>query len=259
MGFRFRRSIKLFPGLRLNFGKRGISTSIGVRSAHVTYGPTGTRTTVGLPGTGLSYTHLDKPHRDIQANQSDAERPPGYAATQGSALRGLLWIGLIVVALAVATNRPAPPVPLPSPAESLAPTTTPGAIRSAGGETTAEIKRAARGAAQIRGTIANARSLKFTRITVMRDATICYRFNLRNSRGAVYARTAMMDGEVLKVSQSEDFATLWNSRCTAASLAHDITIAELPGQLSTANDTLRLKPPTCEFQEFLSFCQQSVS
>jgi hypothetical protein len=59
MGFRFRRSIKLFPGLRLNFGKRGISASIGVRGAHVTYGPTGTRTTVGLPGSGLSYTHFD--------------------------------------------------------------------------------------------------------------------------------------------------------------------------------------------------------
>ncbi len=25
MGFRFRRSVKLFPGLRLNFGKRGVS------------------------------------------------------------------------------------------------------------------------------------------------------------------------------------------------------------------------------------------
>ena len=57
MGFRFHRSVKLFPGLRLNFGKRGISASIGVRGAHVTYGPTGTRTTVGLPGSGLSYTH----------------------------------------------------------------------------------------------------------------------------------------------------------------------------------------------------------
>ena len=29
MGFRFRRSIKILPGIRLNFGKRGVSTSIG--------------------------------------------------------------------------------------------------------------------------------------------------------------------------------------------------------------------------------------
>ena len=47
MGFRFRRSIKILPGVRLNFGKRGISTSIGIRGAHVTVGKTGTRTTVG--------------------------------------------------------------------------------------------------------------------------------------------------------------------------------------------------------------------
>jgi hypothetical protein len=54
MGFRFRRSIKILPGIRLNFGKRRISTSIGVRGAHVTFGKSGTRTTVGLPGSGLS-------------------------------------------------------------------------------------------------------------------------------------------------------------------------------------------------------------
>ena len=60
MGFRFRRSFRLLPGIRVNLGKRGASLSVGVRGAHVTVGPTGTRTTVGLPGSGLSYTHLDK-------------------------------------------------------------------------------------------------------------------------------------------------------------------------------------------------------
>jgi Protein of unknown function (DUF4236) len=64
MGFRFRRSIKLLPGIRLNIGKRGVSTSIGVRGVHVTFGKTGTRTTVGLPGSGISYTHLDKPRHE---------------------------------------------------------------------------------------------------------------------------------------------------------------------------------------------------
>ena len=56
MGFRFRRSMKLIPGVRLNFGKRGVSVSMGPRGAKLTVGPTGTRATVGLPGTGLSYT-----------------------------------------------------------------------------------------------------------------------------------------------------------------------------------------------------------
>jgi hypothetical protein len=54
--FRFRRYIRLFPGLRLNINKRSISASIGVRGAHYTISPKGTRATVGLPGSGLSYT-----------------------------------------------------------------------------------------------------------------------------------------------------------------------------------------------------------
>ncbi len=56
MGFRFRRSVKILPGVRLNLGKKGISVSIGPRGAKLTVGPSGTRATVGIPGTGISYT-----------------------------------------------------------------------------------------------------------------------------------------------------------------------------------------------------------
>ena len=56
MGFRFRRSVKLAPGVRLNFSKSGVSTSVGTRGAHVTLGHGQVRETVGIPGTGLSYT-----------------------------------------------------------------------------------------------------------------------------------------------------------------------------------------------------------
>jgi hypothetical protein len=62
MGFRFRRSIRILPGIRLNIGKRGVSTSIGVRGARVTIGHGQTRSTVGIPGSGLSFTHISKPH-----------------------------------------------------------------------------------------------------------------------------------------------------------------------------------------------------
>ena len=54
MAFRFRRSIRLAPGLRLNLGKRGVSLSAGVRGASVTLGKNGTYANVGIPGTGLS-------------------------------------------------------------------------------------------------------------------------------------------------------------------------------------------------------------
>jgi hypothetical protein len=55
--FRFRRSIGIIPGVRLNFGKKSASLSLGVRGLHYTVGTAGKRITVGLPGSGLSYTH----------------------------------------------------------------------------------------------------------------------------------------------------------------------------------------------------------
>lgn len=60
MALRFRKTITLAPGLRLNLGKRGASLSAGPRGASVTFGRNGLFGNVGLPGTGLSYrTRLD--------------------------------------------------------------------------------------------------------------------------------------------------------------------------------------------------------
>lgn len=56
MGFRFRKSVKIMPGVRLNFSKSGVSTSVGGRGATVNFSKRGTRTTIGIPGTGLSYS-----------------------------------------------------------------------------------------------------------------------------------------------------------------------------------------------------------
>ena len=58
MGWRFRKSVKLFPGVRLNISKGGISTTIGPRGASVNLGKRGTQATVGVPGTGVSYSTL---------------------------------------------------------------------------------------------------------------------------------------------------------------------------------------------------------
>ncbi|MFQ9692188.1 MAG: DUF4236 domain-containing protein [Klebsiella michiganensis] len=64
MSLRFRQTFTLFPGVRLNIGKRGISASIGVHGATVNVGKKGLRATVGLPGTGLSYTTPTLPYDD---------------------------------------------------------------------------------------------------------------------------------------------------------------------------------------------------
>jgi hypothetical protein len=55
MGFRFQRRVTLFPGVRLNFSRGGVSASIGPRGASVTVGPRGSTLNLGIPGTGLSF------------------------------------------------------------------------------------------------------------------------------------------------------------------------------------------------------------
>ena len=59
--FRFRRSIKILPGVRWNIGKNSTSVSIGGRGLTYTVGTKGSRTTVGIPGTGISYTQVHTP------------------------------------------------------------------------------------------------------------------------------------------------------------------------------------------------------
>jgi hypothetical protein len=55
MGFGFRKSIKILPGVRVNVSRSGVSTSIGGRGASVNIGKRGTYLNAGVPGTGLSY------------------------------------------------------------------------------------------------------------------------------------------------------------------------------------------------------------
>ena len=67
MGFRFRYSKKLMPGVRLNVGKEECaSVRLGGRGFGVTTGTSGRRVTAGIPGTGLSYTSA------IKSGQPDA-------------------------------------------------------------------------------------------------------------------------------------------------------------------------------------------
>jgi len=54
MSLRFRRSMKLIPGVRLNFNKDSIGMSLGVPGARYTMNSKGRKTfTTGIPGTGI--------------------------------------------------------------------------------------------------------------------------------------------------------------------------------------------------------------
>jgi hypothetical protein len=92
MAIRFHRSLKLLPGVRLNFGKRGVGISAGVRGLRVGVDSRGKRyTSVGIPGTGLSARNY--------AKQSDPQRAQQI---QGAFVMGvLIAIGIIVVLVVI--------------------------------------------------------------------------------------------------------------------------------------------------------------
>jgi hypothetical protein len=90
-------------------------------------------------------------------------------------------------------------------------------------EKLAETKRAGLGVAHIRHAVANANTLRLSRVTVMPNGAICYQFRLRNSHGVSYVRTAVMDGGVLSTSGSDGFTALWNLLCANQGDNRDIT------------------------------------
>ena len=74
MGWRLFRSLKIAPGVRLNMGKRGLSVSLGGHGLTTNISRRGRRTTVGIPGTGVSYSETTPWSSD------DAERANGCPA-----------------------------------------------------------------------------------------------------------------------------------------------------------------------------------
>lgn len=57
MGFRFRKSVKIAPGVKLNSGKKSAGISIGNKNGGISVNSkTGVSTRISAPGTGMSYT-----------------------------------------------------------------------------------------------------------------------------------------------------------------------------------------------------------
>ena len=87
MGLRFRKSISIIPGVKLNFGKTGMSVSTGVPGFRKTFHTSGRVTTsVGIPGTGLYYvdTKNTKSQNARRNNQTSQSSTPTYSAPAAS-------------------------------------------------------------------------------------------------------------------------------------------------------------------------------
>lgn len=115
MGVRYHRSKEILPGIRLNFSKSGVGVSFGKKGMRYTISPNGTtRTTVGIPGTGLSYTSVSSSKKrktesveehPVYIPQSEALKDPDtmikklcgvdpYEIIAKSNLQ--LWLGIVI-------------------------------------------------------------------------------------------------------------------------------------------------------------------
>lgn len=110
MGMRFRKSKKI-GGLRINLSKSGVGFSVGAKGARYTKkAGGGTRTTVGIPGSGIGY---------VKDSSKRKYKSSGVNTTQGSDRRHIPYftfalvlkvIGIIMVSICSILTLLLPPV-----------------------------------------------------------------------------------------------------------------------------------------------------
>ena len=74
MPLRIRKTINLFPGVKLNMSKGGMSITAGRKGFHLNFSKRGVRQTVGVPGSGVSESsYLFKNKEDEEKKESKKE------------------------------------------------------------------------------------------------------------------------------------------------------------------------------------------
>lgn len=78
MGLRFRKSIKIAPGVKINLNKKSTSVTFGGKGVHYTASSTGKKTaSVGIPGTGISCTQTTgQSNRQKKTNKGGSQPMP---------------------------------------------------------------------------------------------------------------------------------------------------------------------------------------
>ena len=100
MGFRFRKQIKIAPGVKLNINKKSTSISVGGKGITKTFSTTGkTTTTVGIPGSGLSYSTTDSIKKPNESNPSDIQNTSSETYSTCSVICFVLSIPLLIIGL----------------------------------------------------------------------------------------------------------------------------------------------------------------
>lgn len=98
MALKFRRRVTVFPGVRLNLSKSGISTTIGPRGANVNFNRHGAFLNTGLPGTGIYDRQRigggRKASRSGSGYNDEYFEPPEFIVPPSVALEGATCEGL---------------------------------------------------------------------------------------------------------------------------------------------------------------------
>ena len=101
MALRFRRTMKIAPGVRLNLTKTGVSARVGPRGAGVTVGTSGTTVSAGIPGSGLHVSQKLKGRANSNNSSSDqptTENKLGFMGWLGAlVILGLLILGIVAL------------------------------------------------------------------------------------------------------------------------------------------------------------------
>lgn len=93
MGMRFRKSKKIAPGVRVKLNAKSASISIGPKGFKKTFSTSGrTTTTVGIPGTGLSYSTSKKMGAPTAAASADPIVPEVAVPVRSQKSKGVALV-----------------------------------------------------------------------------------------------------------------------------------------------------------------------
>ena len=96
MPLRFRHSIRLARGIRLNLGLHGAGLSVGPRGLHVGVNRRGIYTSAGIPGTGIYAVHHIR---------SSTEQHPSVAGSAMGVVALVVFAVIVVVLVLMVYSR----------------------------------------------------------------------------------------------------------------------------------------------------------
>lgn len=102
MAWKYRKRIKIAPGVTINVSRSGVSTTIGPKGARVNIGKNGTYLNTGIPGTGIYDRHKIGSGTSRRSSAMSTQSTSGGGNTSGYDNSGIYWfIGIAVVTMLV--------------------------------------------------------------------------------------------------------------------------------------------------------------